>query len=158
MAPGNLGPYVLRWDDSMPDTDDLSLIVLKGHLLVEEMLSELLAILFHFPQHLEGLHSSFHLKASIVRAACQYDENNKAWDLITALNKTRNELIHNLEPPKLEKVLTTLFSVHKQVDVIDVPVDRNQEHLAEASQRLKWAIQDCMRFLVKLKSSIEENG
>jgi len=120
MAPENLRRYILRWDDFMPDTDDLSLVVLKGHLLVEEMLSELLGHLLPFPQHLEGLHLSFHQKASIVRAACQYDENNEAWDLITALNKTRNELIHNLEPPKLEKVLTTLFSVHKQVDVIDV--------------------------------------
>lgn len=158
MTPENLRRYILRWDDFMPDTEDLSLVILKGHLLVEEMLSELLVHILPFPQHIEGLNLGFRQKASIVRAACQYDENNKAWDLINALNKTRNELVHNLEPPKLEKVLAALFSVHKQVDVVDVPIDRSQDHLAKTSIRLELAIQDCMRFLAKLISSMEENS
>ena len=157
MAPEHLRRYILRWDDFMPDTEDLSLIVLKGHLLVEEMLTELLEHILPFPQHIEVLNLRFSHKVSIVRAACKYEVNNKAWDLINALNKTRNELIHNLEPPKLEKVLKNLFSIHKQVDVIDVPLDRSQNHLAKTSIRLEWAIQDCMRFLAKLMSIIEEN-
>lgn len=157
MAPEHLRRYILRWDDFMPDTEDLSLIVLKGHLLVEEMLTELLEHILPFPQHIEALNLRFSHKVSIVRAACKHEENNKAWNLINTLNKTRNELIHNLEPPKLEKVLKNLFSIHKQVDVIDVPLDRSQNHLAKTNIRLEWSIQDCMRFLAKLMSIIEEN-
>jgi hypothetical protein len=33
--------YVFRYDQHMPETDDLALTVLKGHLLVEEVLFEL---------------------------------------------------------------------------------------------------------------------
>jgi len=33
--------HIFRYDDHMPDTEDLALVVLKGHLLVEEVLVEL---------------------------------------------------------------------------------------------------------------------
>jgi hypothetical protein len=125
---------------------------------VEEMLSELLVLLLPYAHRLDALNLSFRQKAVIARAACRHDDDNKAWDLIAALNKTRNELIHNLEPLKLKNVLKDLYSVHKQVDVIGVPVDRSQERLADDNQRLRWAIQDCMRFLANLISMTEKRG
>lgn len=69
MAPDNLSKYILRWDDYMPETDDLSFIVLKGHLLVEEMLVELRDRLLPKSKYLDELHLSFKKLASIVRAA-----------------------------------------------------------------------------------------
>lgn len=153
----NLGKYVLRWDDYMSDTDDLSFIVLKGHLLVEEMLVELRDTLLPHSKHLDELNLNFKQLASIVRAACSTQDTNQAWALIFTLNSVRNKLIHNLEPEKLEKLLTKLFTIHRNVKVLP-GLDRSGEHLAPVSQKLRWVIQDCMRFLASLLSSAEEGA
>jgi len=115
MAPDNLSKYVLRWDDYMPDTDDLSFIVLKGHLLVEGILVDLRDTLLPHSKYLDEVNLGFKQLVSIVRAASSTEDTNQAWALILTLNNIRNELIHNLEPEKLEKLLTTLFTIHKNV-------------------------------------------
>ena len=140
----------------MPDTDDLSFIILKGHLLVEEMLVELRDRLLPSSQYIDDINLSFKQLASIVRAASSNEDTNQAWALIFTLNSVRNDLIHNLEPEKLEKLLTRLFTIHGNVNVVSVPLDRSREHLASTSQRLRLVIQDCMRFLASLLSSCEE--
>jgi hypothetical protein len=139
----------------MTDTDDLSFIVLKGHLLIEEMLVELRDKLLPHSKYLDELNLSFRQLTSIVRAASSTQDINQGWDLIFMVNNVRNELIHNLEPDKIEKLLTKLFTIYRNVNVLP-GLDRSREHLATASERLRWVIQDCMRFLASLLSSDEK--
>ena len=57
--------HIFRYDDHMPDTDDLALVVLKGHLLVEEVLIELAGLVLPHSQELDNARLSFYWRYSI---------------------------------------------------------------------------------------------
>jgi hypothetical protein len=140
--------HVFRYDEHMPDTDDLSLIVLKGHLLVEEMLLELSRVLLPNSAFLDEANLRFHQLAHIVRAAEPTKSQDNCWKLIFALNSLRNELVHNLEPPKLETRLQVLFAIAGEVQAYgDIQIDKSRDNELQTDERLRQAVIDCMQFL-----------
>src|SRR5258708_10768148 len=97
----------------MAETDDLTIIVLKGHLLVEEALVDLANCALPHPQYLPEF--MFHKLACVVRAAVPHKSDDVCWNLIFKLNSVRNDYAHNLEPPKLQNHLHELFDIDEQV-------------------------------------------
>jgi hypothetical protein len=143
--------HVFRYDEHMPDTDDLPLIALKGHLLVEEMLVELSSKLLPHHEYLDDASLRFHQKVSLVRSALHLKHNHRAWDLINALNRLRNDLVHSLEPPKLANRLDELFRVYAEIQVDDdMPINKSHEADLDRPERLKNVVIDCMQFLRNL--------
>jgi hypothetical protein len=135
----------------MPDTGDLSLIVLKGHLLIEEMLIDIRNKLLPHAEYLDSVNVSFYQLLSVVRSAIESKHDHKSWDLIIEFNKLRNKLIHNLEPPKLESLLNQLFNVYSQTQPFDeIQIDKNVETELDTVQRLKNVVIDCMQFLMSI--------
>ena len=148
VIPNDPRRHVFRYDEHMPDTRDLSLIVLKGHLLVEEMLVELSRVLLPNAGFQEEARLTFHQLAHIVRAAEPTKPNDECWDLVLALNSLRNELVHNLEPPKLELRLRALFTVAGKVQADwDMAIDKSRDSELETDERLRQAVIDCMQFV-----------
>jgi hypothetical protein len=100
----------LRVLKHLPEDGDLSLTVLKGHLLVEELLSVLVQSAVKYPRAIEEANLGFYQLASMAKALV-YEEGDlgSIWDSIFALNQLRNSLAHNLEPPDLEKRLRRFF-------------------------------------------------
>ena len=143
--------YVFRYDKHMPDTGDLSLIVLKGHLLIEEMLIDIRNKLLPHAEYLDSANVRFYQLLSVVRSAIESKHDHKSWDLIIEFNKLRNKLIHNLEPPKLESLLNQLFNVYSQTQPFDeIQIDKNGETELDTVQRLKNVVIDCMQFLMSI--------
>ena len=143
--------YVFRYDKHMPDTDDLSLIVLKGHLLIEEMLIDLRDKLLPHAEYLDSVNINFNQLLHIIRSAIKSKHDHKSWDLIADFNRLRNKLVHNLEPPKLESLLIQLFNVYSQTQPFDeIQIDKSVETELNTSQRLKNVIIDCMQFLMSI--------
>jgi hypothetical protein len=148
LSPNDPRRHVFRYDEHMPDTDDLALIVLKGHLLVEEMLVELSHLLLPNAAFLDEANLRFHQLAHIIRAAEPTKPHDNSWSLILALNSLRNELVHNLEPPKLEKRLQVLFAIAGDVQAYgDIQIDKSRDSELETDERLRQAVIDCMQFL-----------
>lgn len=85
----------------LPAGNDLTLIVLKGHLLVEEALDDLIRFYCKQPEHLNDVAIGFFTKAKIARALSGHIVWTGLWPLIDALNSLRNDLAHKLESPKL---------------------------------------------------------
>lgn len=138
---------VSRYDEYMPTTDDLSLIVLKAHLLVEEGLSELARVTLPHPSHLDNARLSFHQLACVVRAVNPRDDD-KCWELIFSLNSLRNDLVHRLEPPQLKERLQKLFSIDLQAQpYLDVQIDKTQESILSDAENLKMAVVSCLQFV-----------
>src|SRR5713226_4113578 len=104
---------VLRYDKHMPETDDLILIVLKGHLLVEEQLVDLANWALPHPEYLPEF--MFHKLAHVVRTVVPQRSDDPSWELILKLNSLRNDLAHKLESSKRQATLTELFKIHEQV-------------------------------------------
>lgn len=140
--------HVFRYDKHMPHTDDVSLVVLKGHLLVEEMLNELARNVFPNARYLDDARLSFHQLSRVVRSAVRAKSRDSCWDLIFALNSLRNDMVHNLEPPKLKRRLKALFDVAVMAQPTRPHlIDKSQDHRLDQSERLRHAVVDCMQFL-----------
>jgi len=100
--------------------DDLTLIVLKGHLLVERSLT---AIISHYAQPSADLASvglRFYQKVALAKALVPsfiFIFPQEFWSFVDLLNQLRNDLAHQLESKKLEKhleAMRTMFTAHQK--------------------------------------------
>jgi hypothetical protein len=84
--------------------DDLTLLTLKGHLVMEDVMDKILARLLHIP-HLpkdENTKLEFNQKLKLVEAVVCHTDPGPNADLFCAiakLNSVRNKLAHNLKKP-----------------------------------------------------------
>jgi hypothetical protein len=83
--------------------DETALIVLKGHLLVEESLDSIISKFVFHPEFLEMANLGFAQKVSIARALNLTEHENEIWEIATKLNSLRNEIAHGLNSPKRAK-------------------------------------------------------
>jgi hypothetical protein len=85
---------------------DFSLLVLKGHLLVEEEINDFLAVHWRNPAAVKKLRLTFFERMSILRALLEPGRNDKAmWEAIDTLNSLRNALAHHLASPKVQALV-----------------------------------------------------
>lgn len=137
--------HVFRYDEHMPDVDDVSLIILKGHLLVEEMLLELATLALAHPKHLAKL--SFHQLACLVRALVAEKPDDKCWELILQINSLRNRLAHKLEPPDLDQRIKRILAIDNKTQPFEnLTLDKSGEDF-EPAEGLRQAIVSCRQFL-----------
>lgn len=86
------------------------MIVLKGHLLLEEQIDELLGALLENSRALEPANLRFHQKVCVLRAVSSARTGyQRYWIAIEKLNSMRNQLAHRLEPSKLEALTRDFF-------------------------------------------------
>lgn len=148
------GERVLLYDRHMPETDDLACIVLKGHLLVEEMLFHLAYLNLPHPHYLEDAKLGFFKLVGVVRAAIQDKSENAYWRLILELNSFRNKFAHNLDPPDLQNALDKLLKIDEEVQRSSgMTADESEESSLGDSERLKRVALHCMEFLLSLDHS-----
>lgn len=95
--------YRTRLQLHLPRSGDVALVVLKGHLLVEEVLEEIIKSNCYHPDKIirDGTELGFFLKVRIAAALCPFDMH-EMWAAAEALNSLRNCLSHRLEPEKKE--------------------------------------------------------
>ena len=145
--------YVFRYDQHMPETDDLALTVLKGHLLVEEVLFELAGLALPHPQYIDDARLGFHKLACVVRAAVPQKSDDPCWQLVLKLNSVRNAFAHNLEPPNLQTHLQQLFTIDEQVQTFEfegMTIDKSGDSSLDDHERLRQVVVSCMEFLLGL--------
>lgn len=114
-----------RVREHLPAGNDLTLVALKGHLLVEEALDDLIAIACSEPHHLEKLNLPFRFKPTLARALFGHLLWPGLWPLIDALNTVRNNLAHHLDSPLLQQKVMRFLSVRREHARLlhDPPVD-----------------------------------
>ena len=95
----------LRVMKHLPKQGDLSLIILKGHLLIEELLFALVSSAAKDPAAIKSANLSYYGLASVAKALFYESRVGPVWDAMFELNKLRNTLAHNLEPPDLNEKL-----------------------------------------------------
>jgi len=112
---GIKNPNLQRFFDQFYCVDDLSLAVLKGHLLIDEMVNRVIeSFLFH-PECLREVRLTIPQRLSLARSISFREQNNRVWSLIKALNKLRNSMAHCLErvklQPDLDRIRTHYFAI-----------------------------------------------
>ena len=93
----------LRFLDKMAPVrhDNEIVVLLTGHLLVEELL--VAAVEKHIPRPDKLPCKGFHDYLSMARAIGRPELSDELLDAVDALNRLRNQLVHNLEEKKYEE-------------------------------------------------------
>jgi hypothetical protein len=99
---------VERMASLMPSQDDLTLVVIRGHLLVEEQLWSALKAHVHHPQAIEDAQLRFPQLLQIVKAVSAKPVPELVVAAALKLNALRNAFAHQLEPKKLQEKVDAL--------------------------------------------------
>ncbi len=102
-----------------PSESDPTYLVLKAHLLVEEVLYEFIQSQSHQPKYIEDARLSFAQCISLAKAFHRFScPDWWAWSALSKLNKLRNLLAHNLEPTNTkEKIVDFTIYVAESIGV-----------------------------------------
>lgn len=128
---------ILRLAKHLPSVDDMTLIVLKGHLLIEEQLISILDSSLKYPKALDKARLTFAQRLSLVKALKYRHENGWVWEAIGKLNSIRNDIAHKLEPSKLNEKIKEFFRFIKASVPIDLGMNNENERI---ESRLRSAL------------------
>ena len=108
--------FLDRADEHLDKISDPVLLLLKGHLIVEESLRSLVASNVKNPKFLKQANLSFYQILNIAKAmffdlANEPTDMTKVWDAFVALNSIRNALAHELEPKDISPLLRRFFVI-----------------------------------------------
>jgi hypothetical protein len=99
--PPEAGDFEDRFRKYLPRSSDLTLVVLKGHLLMEEQVDGLISDLLPNPDALEQARPNLYIRLRLARALLSPGTLGELLDAAEKLNSLRNKLVHRLEPPEI---------------------------------------------------------
>jgi hypothetical protein len=91
---------------ALPAGEDLPLLVLKGHLVVEQLLNHYIEVISSNPKPiLELKRLAFGLRARVAQSMYVKDKtlDQVMWTPVRQLNELRNSIAHELEPKELQR-------------------------------------------------------
>lgn len=113
-----------RFTDQLREVDDVAQIVLKGHLVMEGLMTNAIETFLLHGEFVEAARLQVHQKIAICRAISTSEQDNKMWDLVSSINALRNALSHSLDPGRRAKAVQNLRSVYEQ-QFKDMPASVN---------------------------------
>ncbi|WP_175192594.1 hypothetical protein [Achromobacter deleyi] len=127
-----------RFFGIMPSSPDIELTLLKGHLLIEEVLTAIVRAGVQRPEHLQFDRMQFHAKAKLARAVFKGPEDSWVWKALGLLNAARNSLAHGLDTNEtadlIKRFEAFVRSQEAQIGMSTVEGD------AELTVQVRWAI------------------
>lgn len=99
-----------KFTDQLQTVDDVAQIVLKGHLVMEEVMTESIQTFLLHKELVEDSRLQFYQKLQLCRAMSVADQKNKMWDLVASINSLRNHLSHSLKLEERSKRIEALNS------------------------------------------------
>ena len=129
-------------------SNDFTLVVLKGHLLLEESVNHLLAVLLRKPEAIESANLRFRQKLCLIRSLAPEGAKGledpegpgsifRILDAVEKLNTMRNRLAHHLDHPQIEALMRDFLSLCEEWEDPDEPDAREAVPLI---RRLKQSI------------------
>src|SRR5687767_14766676 len=81
-----------RFHEEMKSIDEVAHVLLKGHLLIEETLTEIIEQYIFHREHIAKARLSFAHKMHLAQGLCLRKNTLGEWELIAAINALRNDL------------------------------------------------------------------
>lgn len=103
-----------RFTDQLQQVDDVAQVILKGHLVIEELMTEAIKTFLLHGEFVEQSRLQFHQKLQLCRAMSISDHKNEMWALIASINSLRNQLSHSLDPDDRHKRVEALSATFSQ--------------------------------------------
>jgi|SRR5258708_606039 len=92
--------YMKEFRGHLRQVDEVAQVVLKGHLIIESVLENIITLGLYYPQYLQDARLSFYQKVHIAKALCLRKNTVATWKLILAVNELRNAIAHSLSGEK----------------------------------------------------------
>ncbi|CAI1710887.1 hypothetical protein [Serratia proteamaculans] len=129
--------YHLKYKKHLTPDLDMTSLVLKSHLFVEEILYEIVLLHCKVPEALEGIQFSFHHKLKLAEALYgvhmyKIEFPRNIWPVLDALNKLRNELAHRIDSPKLENKIINFLRLSEKNLMKEKPLQPFNEILYDS--------------------------
>jgi hypothetical protein len=105
----------------IPENDsDLTLIVLKGHLLIEQRIREFISERMLSPAALDDARLSSYQAICLAEALTLPNaEPKQLWDILRQLNTLRNQMAHNLDPQGVEQRIQKIINDYSQISPVE---------------------------------------
>ena len=104
---------IWRFQRYLPNDRDPALVILKCHLLIEELLRGLVDRCVKEPSALNDARLSFNQYRCLAKALIAHPKFDWLWEAIKKLNTVRNALSHNLEPHEVDDRIAELINYVK---------------------------------------------
>jgi len=140
--------------EHMATIDEVALVVLKGHLLIEESLGRIISWFVFHADKLDSARLSFAQQVWIARSMSLDEADNTMWDLILAINGLRNDLAHNLHSEKRKSRVERVLSLYN-AETRDLRSDERATETEEQHVVLSYAIGLCLGFLSAFEAEVE---
>ncbi|WP_152613289.1 hypothetical protein [Inquilinus limosus] len=105
-----------RYMSLLPNSDDVVLVTLKGHLIIEEILFAIAAVHFADPIWLQKARLRFAQLVPLVRGLIHVPIPDEIWEMALKINSLRNSIAHNLEPKDISSQIKQLIATVKDKD------------------------------------------
>jgi hypothetical protein len=128
-----IAPYVERFTAHVREFDEAAMVLLKGHLVIEELLNEIIGRGVYHPDLMPRL--DFSKKIQLARSMSLREQDDEMWKALVAVNELRNVLAHSLDPQRRKSKLDSLLAICRQCAApkeVFKPEDPEQVHLAFA--------------------------
>lgn len=148
-TPTGLIRNLAAFKEHLLEVDEVALVTLKGHLLIEASLDRIIELMFFHPEHVSNARLSFFQKMNIARAFCLRKDDEGTWKAIADINSLRNEIAHNLKGEKLARKIAEVrhFFIAEFAGI-------QGDHLKDAPDQniIMFACAACTGFLSEFES------
>ena len=136
------------------DVDRDVLVVLKGHLLIEESLNNIIENFIYHPDKLKNANLSFYQKIHIAKSMSIAQENNTMWQLIEKLNSLRNDFAHNLTSDKRNHKIQDIRKLYE--DEVKGSAFENDWYSNDLATFISLIVSFCLGFLTSFEVEVEK--
>jgi hypothetical protein len=118
-----------RFMKLIPKGGDKTLVVLKSHLLIEELLTELLKkkLIKSNPLDIDVSRMLFAQKLNYCWALTQEDINIEVWGFLKELNAIRNKMAHAVEPKGIDEKINSFYEQVINCEHYVMPKERDSK-------------------------------
>ncbi len=103
-----IAEFKVRAEHYLDDLEDGTLVILRSHLLIEEILYRLVALKCNEPKLLEKANLRYFQLFNVARALYGNIDEELLVMVVETLNTLRNKMAHKLEPAELSRLLERL--------------------------------------------------
>ena len=146
-----------RFLELLPHGKDIDLVILKGHLLIEEQVKEIIRQKLPNPDAINIDRMSCHQAICLAQALLPIGHEEEFWGAAKKLNELRNNIAHKLSPEEREQKIDKFVAC--------VPVDWEGEDKSQTFELSIWslfayisgfvdgALSDDMKYMVPSKKT-----
>jgi hypothetical protein len=92
----HLEKYQSEFEKHLGAVDQLGQVILKGHLIIESAVDNIINLILFHPEHIQDAQLSFKSKVQLARGLALRKNKISIWNLVLSVNAVRNEVAHNL--------------------------------------------------------------